>query len=146
MMKHLLAVWLLALLLVSAASAEQEWTVVETGRAGLYWSFSLRLNAEPVPPGGVIANESRWSEPPLNATTLWYFAGVEGQTAHIFLIFQEFSKSAARIVEIERRPILLTLDKDDVAALTLLPVHAKPVIVKLKRNADQSVSVSLQPK
>jgi hypothetical protein len=146
MMKHLLAASLLALLLVSTASADQEWTVVETGRAGLYWSFTLRLNPEPVPPGGVIANESRRSEPPLSATTLWYFTGIEGQTAHILLIFQEFNKAAARIVEIERRPILLTLDKDDIAALTLLPLHAKPVVVKLKRNADQSVSVSLQPK
>jgi hypothetical protein len=136
-MKRLLVAWLLGMALASTAAAEPEWTVVETGRAGFHTSFSLKLNPERIPPGGVIANESRWSEPP---------AGTEGRTAHIFVIFQEFSKPAARIVEIERRPILVTLDQEDTASLTLFPLHAKPVTVKLKRNSDQTISVSLPPK
>jgi len=49
---------LLFLLLLPTASAagEPEWPVIETGRAGFYWSFSLRTNPEPVPPGGTIAS------------------------------------------------------------------------------------------
>lgn len=137
---------LLALLPVPSLAVETEWPVVETGRAGLYWSFSLRTNPEPVPPGGVIASEARWSEAPLVGSVVWYFAGVSGQTVHLFVIFQEFNKPAARVLEIERRPILLTLDKDDTAFLTLLPLHAKPVLLKLKRNADESLSVAVQPK
>jgi len=66
------------------------------------------------------------AEPPLTGSVTWYFAGVSGQTVHVFVIFQEFSKAAARIIEIERRPVLLTLDKEDAATLTLLPLHAKP--------------------
>ena len=69
-----------------------------------------------------------------------------GQTLHIFVIFQEFSKAAGRVMEIERRPILLTLDKDDVATLTLLPLHAKPAVLQLKRNSDESLTVSIPPK
>jgi hypothetical protein len=145
-MKRLLVAWLLGMALASTAAAEPEWTVVETGRAGFHSSFSLKVNPERIPPGGVIANESRWSEPPASGSTIWYFAGADGRTAHIFVIFQEFSKPAARIVEVERRPILITLDPEDTAALTLLPVHAKPVTVKLKRNPDQTISVSLPPK
>jgi hypothetical protein len=145
-MRRLLVAWLLGAALVSTASAEPEWTVVETGRAGLYWSFSLKVNPERVPPGGVIANESRWSEPPASGSTIWYFAGTDGRTAHFFVIFQEFSKPASRIVEVERRPILVTLDPEDTASLTLFPVHAKSVTVKLTRNPDQTLSVSVLPK
>jgi len=145
-MGRLLLVVLLAVLPLPAAAGEVEWPVIETGRAGLYWSFSLRANPEPVPPGGTIASEARWSEPPLAGSVTWYFAGVSGQTVHIFVIFQEFSKPAARIMEIERRPILLTLDKDDVATLTLLPLHAKPAVLKLRRNGDESLTVTVQPK
>jgi hypothetical protein len=76
----------------------------------------------------------------------WYFAGVSGQTVHVFVIFQEFSKTAARIIEIERRPVLLTLDKEDAATLTLLPLHAKPAVLRLKRHGDESLTVSVQPK
>ena len=96
--------------------------------------------------GGTIASEARWSEPPVAGSATWYFAGVDGRTVHIFVIFQEFSKTAARIMEIERRPILLTLDQDDIASLTLLPLHAKPTVLKLKRNGDDSLSVAVQPK
>lgn len=145
-MKRLLVAWLLGMALASTASAEPEWTVVETGRAGFHWSFSLKVNPERIPPGGVIANESRWSEPPASGSAIWYFAGTDGRTAHIFVIFQEFSKPAARIVEVERRPILITLDAEDAASLTLFPVHAKSVTVKLKRNPDQTISASLPPK
>lgn len=145
-MKRLLLLMLLVLLPWPSAAGEGEWPVIETGRAGFYWSFSLRTNPEPVPPGGTIASEARWAEPPLAGSVTWYFAGVSGQTLHIFVIFQEFSKTAARIIEIERRPILLTLDKDDVATLTLLPLHAKPAVLKLKRNGDESLTVSVQPK
>jgi len=145
-MKRLLVAWLLGMALASSASAEPEWTVVEAGRAGFHWSFSLKVNPERIPPGGVIANESRWSEPPASGTAIWYFAGTDGRTAHIFVIFQEFSKPAARIVEIERRPILVTLDQEDTASLTLSPVHAKSVTLKLKRNPDQTISVALPPK
>ena len=145
-MKRLVLALLLVLLPAPAIAGEAEWPVIETGRAGLYWSFSLRTNPEPVPPGGVIANEARWSEPPLAGSVLWYFAGVSGQTVHLFVIFQEFNKPTARVLEIERRPILLTLDKDDAASLTLLPLHAKPVVLRLKRNADESLTVSVQPK
>ena len=70
---------------------------------------------------------------------------MNGQTAHIFVIFQEFSKAAGRVLEIERRPIYITLD-DDVATLTLLPLYAKPTVVKLKRSPDESLTVTLQPK
>src|SRR6266542_1379079 len=98
------------------------------------------------PPGGTIASEARWAESPLAGAVTWYFAGVSGQTVHVFVIFQEFSKTAARIIEIERRPVLLTLDKDDVATLTLLPLHAKPAVLKLKRNGDESLTVSGPPK
>jgi hypothetical protein len=94
----------------------------------------------------VIANESRWSEPPASGSAIWYFAGTDGRTAHFFVIFQEFSKPASRIVEVERRPILVTLDPEDTASLTLFPVHAKSVTVKLKRNPDQTLSVSVPPK
>jgi hypothetical protein len=145
-MRRLLVAWLLGMTLLSTASAEPEWIVVETGRAGLYWSFSLKVNPERVPPGGVIANESRWSEPPASGSTIWYFAGTDGRTAHFFVIFQEFSKPASRIVEVERRPVLVTLDPEDTASLTLFPVHAKSVTVKLKRNPDQTLSVSVPPK
>jgi hypothetical protein len=79
-------------------------------------------------------------------SVVWYFAGVNGKTIHVFVIFQEFSKATARVVEIERRPIFLTLDDADVAFLTLLPLHAKPAVLKLKRNADESLTVSVQPK
>ncbi len=145
-MMRLLRACLLGMALVSPAFAEPEWTVIETGRAGFHWSFSLKVNPERVPPGGVIANESRWSEPPANGSAIWYFAGADGRTAHIFVIFQEFSKPASRVVEIERRPILLTLDQEDTASLTLFPVHAKAVTLKLKRNPDQTLSVSVPPK
>ncbi len=134
-MMRLLGACLLGMALVSPAFAEPEWTVIETGRAGFHWSFSLKVNPERVPPGGVIANESRWSEPPANGSAIWYF-----------VIFQEFSKPASRVVEIERRPILLTLDQEDTASLTLFPVHAKAVTLKLKRNPDQTLSVSVPPK
>ena len=97
-------------------------------------------------PGGTIASEARWAEPPLAGSMIWYFAGVSGQTVHLFVIFQEFSKSAARVIEIERRPIFLTLDSEEVATLTLLPLHAKPAVLKLKRNGDESLTVSVQPK
>jgi hypothetical protein len=147
MTKRLLVAWLLGLALASpASSTEPEWTVVETGRAGLYWSFSLKVNPDRVPPGGVIANESRWSEPPASGTAIWYYAGTDGRTAHFFVIFQEYSKPAARILEIERRPILVTFDQEDAASITLFPVHAKSVALKLKRNPDQTISVSVPPK
>jgi len=145
-MRRLLLTTLLVLLPLSVAAAEVEWPVIEAGRAGMYWSFSLRSNPEPVPPGGTIASEARWSEPPQAGSVIWYFAGVDGRTVHIFVIFQEFSKAAARVMEIERRPIFLALDNDDVASLTLLPLHAKPAVLKLRRNADESLSVSVQPK
>src|SRR5262249_33325048 len=103
---------LAASLPASTMAAEPEWPVIQSGRAGLYWSFSLRYNPEAVPPGGVIANEARWSEPPQTGAVIWYFAGVNAQTVHIFVIFQEFSKAAGRVLEIERRPIYLTLDDD----------------------------------
>ena len=143
--------WIALTLLVgslpaSTMAAEPEWPVIQSGRAGFYWSFSLRFNPEPVPPGGVIANEARWSEPPQTGAVIWYFAGVNGQTVHIFVIFQEFSKAAGRVLEIERRPIYLTLDDDDVATLTLLPLYAKPTVLRLKRSADESLTVTLQPK
>ena len=144
-MKRLLLALIFGLLPVSVACGEVEWPVIETGKAGMYWSFALRTNPEPVPPGGIIANEARWSEPPLSGTAVWYFAGVDVRTAHIFIIFQEYSKAASRVVETERRPILLTLDQDDSALLTLLPIHAKPVTLLLKWNPDQSLSVSVQP-
>jgi len=144
--RRLLLAMLFVLLPVWVAAGETEWPVIEAGRAGMYWSFSLRLNPEPVPPGGTIASEARWSEPPVAGSATWYFAGVDGRTVHIFVIFQEFSKTAARIMEIERRPILLTLDQDDIASLTLLPLHAKPTVLKLKRNGDDSLSVAVQSK
>ncbi len=122
-MPRLLLAMLFVMLPWPSAAGEVEWPVIETGRAGFYWSFSLRTNPEPVPPGGV-----------------------SGQTVHVFVIFQEFSKTAARIIEIERRPVLLTLDKDDVATLTLLPLHARPAVLKLKRNGDESLTVSGPPK
>lgn len=137
---------LLLLLPASSAVGEAEWPVIEAGRAGLNWSFSLRSNPDPVPPGGTIASESRWSELPLTGSVVWYFAGVDGKTVHVFVIFQEFNKAAARVVEIERRPIYLTLDEADVAFLTLQPLHAKRAVLKLKRNADESLTVSVQPK
>jgi hypothetical protein len=145
-MRRLLLVMLLLLLPASSVAGEVDWPVIETGRAGMNWSFSLRTNPEPVPPGGTIASEARWSEVPLMGSVVWYFAGVNGKTVHIFVIFQEFSKAAARVVEIERRPILVTLDDEDVASLTVLPLHAKPAVLKLKRNEDESLTVSVQPK
>lgn len=145
-MRRLLLALLLLLLPASAIASEADWPVIETGRAGMNWSFSLRTNPEPVPPGGTVANEARWSELPLMGSVVWYFAGVNGKTIHVFVIFQEFSKATARVVEIERRPIFLTLDEADVAFLTLLPLHAKPAVLKLKRNADESLTVSVQPK
>jgi hypothetical protein len=145
-MRRLLLAMLLLLLPASSVAGEADWPVIETGRAGMNWSFSLRTNPEPVPPGGTIAAEARWSEVPLMGSVVWYFAGVNEKTVHLFVIFQEFSKAAARVVEIERRPILLTLDDTDVASLTLLPLHAKPAVLKLKRNADESLTVSVQPK
>jgi hypothetical protein len=145
-MRRLLLVMLLLLLPASSVAGEVDWPVIETGRASMNWSFSLRTNPEPVPPGGTIASEARWSEVPLMGSVVWYFAGVNGKTVHIFVIFQEFSKAAARVVEIERRPILVTLDDEDVASLTVLPLHAKPAVLKLKRNEDESLTVSVQPK
>ncbi len=145
-MARLLLVMLFVLLPWPSAAGDVEWPVIETGRAGFYWSFSLRTNPEPVPPGGTIASEARWAEPPLTGSVTWYFAGVSGQTVHVFVIFQEFSKTAARIIEIERRPVLLTLDKEDAATLTLLPLHAKPAVLRLKRHGDESLTVSVQPK
>jgi hypothetical protein len=145
-MRGIVLAMLLLLLPSPSVAGEAEWPVIESGRAGLNWSFSLRTNPEPVPPGGTIASEARWSEVPLMGSVAWYFAGVDGRTIHVFVIFQEFSKSAARVVEIERRPILLALDDDDAAFLTLLPLHAKPAVLKLKRNADESLTVSVQPK
>lgn len=145
-MRRLLLVMLLLLLPASSVAGEVDWPVIETGRASMNWSFSLRTNPEPVPPGGTIASEARWSEVPLMGSVVWYFAGVSGKTVHIFVIFQEFSKAAARVVEIERRPILVTLDDEDVASLTVLPLHAKPAVLKLKRNEDESLTVSVQPK
>lgn len=145
-MRQLLLVMLLLLLPASSVAGEVDWPVIETGRASMNWSFSLRTNPEPVPPGGTIASEARWSEVPLMGSVVWYFAGVNGKTVHIFVIFQEFSKAAARVVEIERRPILVTLDDEDVASLTVLPLHAKPAVLKLKRNEDESLTVSVQPK
>jgi hypothetical protein len=137
---------LVALAPAAAMAAETEWPVIQGGRAGFYWSFSLRFNPDPVAPGGVIANEARWSEPPQSGSVIWYFAGVNGQTLHVFVIFQEFSKAAGRVLEIERRPIYLTLDDEDVATLTLLPLYAKPTVLKLKRSPDESLTVTLQPK
>jgi hypothetical protein len=145
-MRQFVLLLFLLLLPLASAAGEPEWPVIETGRAGFYWSFSLRTNPESVPPGGTIASEARWAEPPLAGSMIWYFAGVSGQTVHLFVIFQEFSKSAARVIEIERRPILLTLDSEEVATLTLLPLHAKPAVLKLKRNGDESLTVSVQPK
>ena len=144
-MRQFVLLLFLLLLPMASAAGEPEWPVIETGRAGFYWSFSLRTNPEPVP-RGTIASEARWAEPPLAGSMIWYFAGVSGQTVHLFVIFHEFSKSAARVIEIERRPILLTLDSEEVATLTLLPLHAKPAVLKLKRNGDESLTVSVQPK
>jgi len=129
-----------------SAAGEAEWPVIETGRAGFYWSFSLRTNPEPVPPGGTIASEARWADLALIGSVVWYFAGVNGKTVHVFVIFQEFSKAAGRVIEIERRPILLTIDEADVTLLTVLPLHAKPAVLKMKRNADESLTVSVQSK
>ena len=137
---------LLLLLPASSVAGETDWPVIETGRAGLNWSFSLRTNPEPVPPGGTIASEARWADLALIGSVVWYFAGVNRKTVHVFVIFQEFSKTAGRVIEIERRPILLTLDEADVTLLTLLPLHAKPAVLKLKRNADESLTVSVQSK
>ena len=145
-MRRLLLAMLLLLLPASSVAGETDWPVIETGRAGLNWSFSLRTNPEPVPPGGTIASEARWADLALIGSVVWYFAGVNGKTVHVFVIFQEFSKAAGRVIEIERRPILLTLDEADVTLLTLLPLHAKPAVLKLKRNADESLTVSVQPK
>jgi hypothetical protein len=145
-MRQFVSLLFLLLLPMASAAGELEWPVIETGRAGFYWSFSLRTNPEPVPPGGTIASETRWAEPPLAGSMIWYFAGVSGQTVHLFVIFHEFSKSAARVIEIERRPILLTLGSEEVATLTLLPLHAKPAVLKLKRNGDESLTVSVQPR
>ena len=145
-MKHLLLVAMLLLAPAIATAGETEWPVIETGRAGLYWTFALRTNPEPVPPGGTIASEARWSEPPAAGSVTWYFAGASGQTLHIFVIYQEFSKVAGRVIEIERRPIYLTLDDDERASLTLLPLYAKPTVLKLQRNADESLTVAIQPK
>jgi hypothetical protein len=137
---------LLLLLPGSSVAGETDWPVIETGRAGLNWSFSLRTNPESVPPGGTIASEARWADLALIGSVVWYFAGVNRKTVHVFVIFQEFSKAAGRVIEIERRPILLTLDEADVTLLTLLPLHAKPAVLKLKRNADESLTVSVQSK
>lgn len=145
-MKRLVLIVLLLSFPMPSAAGDAEWPVIETGRTGLYWSFTLRANPEPIPPGGTIASEARWSEPPLAGSVTWYFAGVDGRTLHIFVIYQEFSKPAGRIMEIERRPILLRLDNDEAATLTLLPLHAKPAALKLKWNDDESLTVSVQPK
>ena len=145
-MRGIVLAMLLLFLPSPSVAGEAEWPVIESGRAGLNWSFSLRTNPELVPPGGTVASEAHWSEVPLMGSVVWYFAGVDGRTVHVFVIFQEFSKAAARVVEIERRPILLTLDDSDVALLTLLPLHAKPTVLKLKRNADESLTVSVQLK
>src|SRR5215510_13252910 len=112
-----LAALLLALVALgpgSALAAETEWPVIQAGRAGFYWSFSLRFNPDPVPPGGVIANEARWSEPPQSGSVIWYFAGVNGHIAYIFVIFQEFSTASVRLPQIEPLLIYLTLDGDHV--------------------------------
>ena len=145
-MRHLLLAAMLLLVPAAAVAGETEWPVIETGRAGLYWTFSLRTNPEPVPPGGTIATEARWSEPPAAGSATWYFAGASGQTLHVFVIYQEFSKAAGRVIEVERRPIYLTLDDDERSALTLLPLYAKPAVLKLQRNADESLTVSVQSK
>jgi len=145
-MRRLLLAMLLLLLPASSVAGETDWPVIETGRAGLNWSFSLRTNPEPVPPGGTIASEARWADLVLIGSVVWYFAGVNRKTVHVFVIFQEFSKAAGRVIEIERRPILLTLDEADVTLLTLLPLHAKPAVLKLKRNADEGLTVSVQSK
>ena len=137
---------LLLVLPASSVAGETDWPVIETGRAGLNWSFSLRTNPEPVPPGGTIASEARWADLALIGSVVWYFAGVNRKTVHVFVIFQEFSKAAGRVIEIERRPILLTIDEADVTLLTLQPLHAKPAVLKLKRNADESLTVSVQSK
>src|SRR5262245_3857311 len=99
-MRHLLLVAMLLLAPAVAAAGETEWPIVETGRAGLYWTFALRTNPGPVPPGGTIASEARWSEPPAAASVTWYFAGANGQTLHILVIYQEFNKVAGRVIEI----------------------------------------------
>ena len=147
-MRHVLlaAMLLLAMAPVSSIAGEVEWPVLETGRAGLYWTFALRTNPEPVPPGGTIASEARWSEPPAAGSVTWYFAGMSGQTLHIFVIYQEFNKAAGRVLEIERRPIYLTLDDDERSSLTLIPLYAKPSVLKLQRNADESLTIAIQPK
>jgi hypothetical protein len=145
-MRRLLLAMLLLLLPASSVAGETDWPVIETGRAGLNWSFSLRTNPEPVPPGGTIASEARWADLALIGSVVWYFVGVNGKTVHVFVIFQEFSKAAGRVIEIERRPILLTLDEADVTLLTLLPLHAKTAVLKLKRNADEGLTVSVQSK
>ena len=75
-MRRLLVTVSLLLLPVSSVGGEAEWPVIETGRAGLNWSFSLRANPDPVSPGGTIASEARWSELPLMGSVVWYFAGV----------------------------------------------------------------------
>jgi len=145
-MRRLFLAMLLLLLPASSVAGETDWPVIETGRAGLNWSFSLRTNPESVPPGGTIASEARWADLALIGSVVWYFAGVNGKTVHVFVIFQEFSKAAGRVIEIERRPILLTLDEADVTLLTLLPLHAKPAVLKLKRNGDEGLTVSVQSK
>ena len=141
--------WLALILLLAPASSlagEPEWPVIETGRAGLYWTFALRANPEPVPPGGTIANEARWADPPQVGSVTWYFAGANGQTLHIFVIYQEFNKTAGRVLEIERRPIYITLDDDERSSLTLFPLYAKPAVLKLQRNADESLTIGIQAK
>jgi hypothetical protein len=50
---------LLLLLPASSVAGEVDWPVIETGRPSMNWSFSLRTNPEPVPPGGTIASEVR---------------------------------------------------------------------------------------
>src|SRR5499433_3355859 len=61
----------------SILAAETEWPVIQAGRTGFHWSFSLRFNPDPVPPGGVIANEARWSEPPQSGSVIWSLRGGE---------------------------------------------------------------------
>jgi len=127
-----------------APAQERSPKVIEkgTGRSGdspTEWEVTLAETI--VPPGHYLGSEFRKIGEGLGIaqSVSYYFVGIEGRTVHLLAIERRVAGA-----EIQRLPILLPLAADDTTVLTITPLFTKKSIrIRLKRNADNSLSASV---
>ncbi len=136
----------LVLTTVVVGPVSADWATVDSGKDtkdNVQVSFELRLN-ERTAPGDYVFHETniygRIGDGVMS-TTSYYFAGVDGRTLHLVRIEKERRGMGD---ERDRRqlPILLPLGPDDAVTLLIRPLNARPLLLTLKRGADQTLSAS----